>query len=189
MRNSSINRAAFKIGSAIIDPDRRQIRHNDRLIDVEPRVFELLLYLVQSEGAVSRLELLDSIWGVEGSDEALTQSISKLRRILCDTDRPYQIIETIPKIGYRLAVQPTDTQLTSTGNPRFFKPNILSIVQKKFEKNHQYIIGAGTGAGLVALGFFLGSLTSEPQNVEREIECPEHWTVEDCMKLVDDLVR
>ena len=188
MSDSSISRAAFKIGSAIIDPDRRQVRHNDRVIDVEPRVFELLLHLVQSEGAVSRLELLDSIWGVEGSDEALTQSISKLRRILCDTDRPYKIIETIPKKGYRLAVLPTGTELTSTGSPNFGKPNILSVVQKKLQKNYQYILGAATGAGLVALGFFLGSLTREPQNVEREIECPEHWSAEDCMKLVDDLI-
>lgn len=189
MSNLSNPRTAFKIGKVIVDPDLRQVRRNDRVIDIEPKVLELLLQLVRADGPISRLELLDSIWGVEGSDEALTQSISKLRRILCDTDRPYQIIQTIPKVGYRLAVQPTGAELKAERNYTHSQPNILSIVQQRIEKNHQYVLGAALGAGLVMLGFVVASLMREPQNIEREIECPEHWSVKDCMRLIDELTK
>ena len=187
MSNASILRAAFKLGEVIVDPEQRHVHHGDRVIDIEPKVLDLLLHLAETDGVVSRLDLLDSIWGVDGSDEALTQSISKLRRILCDTDRPYRIIVTVPKIGYRLAVQPTAAELTNTKNASSDAPSARAFIQRSFGKYKQYILGAATGAGLVMFGFFLASLVREPQHIEQEIDCPDHWSLEDCLKLIDEL--
>lgn len=71
---------------------------------LEPRVASLLLYLAAHPGkAVRREALLNALWpGVVVSDEALTNAINKLRRAFKDDRTRPQVIETIPKAGYRL---------------------------------------------------------------------------------------
>ena len=65
---------------------------------------EVLMALAARAGqVVSREELLAAVWpGVVVGDEALTQSIIKLRRALGDNPRAPSYIETISKRGYRL---------------------------------------------------------------------------------------
>lgn len=73
-------------------------------VHVEPKAMEVLLVLAARAGeAVSREALLDAVWpGLVVGDEALTQSIIKLRKALGDNPRTPSYIETIPKRGYRL---------------------------------------------------------------------------------------
>ena len=53
--------------------------------------------------AVSRNLLMDRVWpGMVVGDEALTNAINKLRKAFGDDRQNPQIIETIPKVGYRL---------------------------------------------------------------------------------------
>jgi TolB-like protein/DNA-binding winged helix-turn-helix (wHTH) protein/Tfp pilus assembly protein PilF len=65
---------------------------------------EVLMVLAGRAGqVVSREDLLSAVWpGVIVGDEALTQSIIKLRRTLGDNPRSPTYIETISKRGYRL---------------------------------------------------------------------------------------
>ena len=71
---------------------------------IEPKAMEVLMVLAGRAGqVVSRDELLAAVWpGVVVGDEALTQSIIKLRRALGDNPRAPSYIETISKRGYRL---------------------------------------------------------------------------------------
>src|SRR5688572_3291261 len=63
----------------------------------------LMLLAEHADRVVSREELLHAVWpGVVVGDEALTQSVIKLRRALGDDSRSPSYIETIPKRGYRL---------------------------------------------------------------------------------------
>ena len=63
----------------------------------------LMLLAEHGDRVVSREELLKAVWAsVVVGDEALTQSIIKLRRALGDDPRAPSYIETIPKRGYRL---------------------------------------------------------------------------------------
>jgi DNA-binding winged helix-turn-helix (wHTH) protein/TolB-like protein/Tfp pilus assembly protein PilF len=73
-------------------------------VRVEPKAMEVLMALAERAGqVVSRDELLAAVWpGVVVGDEALTQSIIKLRRALGDNPRAPSYIETISKRGYRL---------------------------------------------------------------------------------------
>src|SRR6185503_2947346 len=68
------------------------------------KAMEVLMVLAGRAGAaVGRDELLSAVWpGVIVGDEALTQSIIKLRRALGDDPRSPSYIETISKRGYRL---------------------------------------------------------------------------------------
>ena len=56
-----------------------------------------------SNSVVTRKEIFDSVWrGAVVSDEALTQRIAEIRKAFGDSAHKSKIIETIPKIGFRL---------------------------------------------------------------------------------------
>lgn len=79
---------------------------NGRRVMLESKPLELLRELLLRPGtAVSKAELLDAIWpDVSVVEASLPTAIGKLRRVLKDGRRGRRIIETVPRIGYRLAV-------------------------------------------------------------------------------------
>jgi DNA-binding winged helix-turn-helix (wHTH) protein/TolB-like protein/tetratricopeptide (TPR) repeat protein len=97
-------RERLKIGEWSVDRSADELRRGGETAHVEPKAIEVLLALAARAGeVVSREALLDAVWpGVVVGDEALTQSIIKLRKALGDDSRTPTYIETIPKRGYRL---------------------------------------------------------------------------------------
>jgi len=73
-------------------------------VKLEPKTTRLLAYLARRAGEpLSRRELLEEVWpGVIVSDEALSNAINKIRRAFGDDRQNPAVIETIPKMGYRL---------------------------------------------------------------------------------------
>jgi len=67
-----------------LDPRSRRLTFRGEEIGVEPRVFDVIVYLVeQRERAVGRDELIAAAWGrVDSSDATLAQAILKARRLL-----------------------------------------------------------------------------------------------------------
>lgn len=65
---------------------------------------QVLVYLAEhASQVISREELEEKIWkGRIVSEDALTNTISKLRRAFADDARNPKVIETLPKTGYRL---------------------------------------------------------------------------------------
>ncbi len=98
----------YLLGKAKVYPDRHLIDHHGEQIHLPPKAFALLQSLVQHhDRSVTREELLDQVWGPgRGSDELLNNGISKLRRALGNPGDPASVIETVPKVGYRLNVVP-----------------------------------------------------------------------------------
>jgi tetratricopeptide (TPR) repeat protein/DNA-binding winged helix-turn-helix (wHTH) protein len=70
---------------------------------VRPKSLAVLLDLIENrERVVSKEELLHRIWdGAAVTDDALTQCISDLRRLLGDDPKQPKFIRTIPKQGFR----------------------------------------------------------------------------------------
>jgi len=97
-------RTRLQIGDWWADPATNELGRAGETQRIEPKVMEVLMVLASRPGAVvSREELLSIVWpGVVVGDEALTQSIIKLRRALGDNPRSPAYIETISKRGYRL---------------------------------------------------------------------------------------
>jgi DNA-binding winged helix-turn-helix (wHTH) protein len=85
----------------------------------EPRLIKLLQLLVQSSGKmVSREYLIKEVWNDYGNaDEALTQGISYLRKMLKDERK--ELIETVPKKGYVLHAKTmrTETEQSDAAHP------------------------------------------------------------------------
>jgi DNA-binding winged helix-turn-helix (wHTH) protein len=100
---------ALRIGGWCIDRATNEIARGAERVHLEPKVMDVLMALAAEPGAVfSREQLLAAAWpGMVVGDEALTQSIIKLRRALGDNPRAPAYIETIPKRGYRLIADVT----------------------------------------------------------------------------------
>jgi DNA-binding winged helix-turn-helix (wHTH) protein/TolB-like protein/cytochrome c-type biogenesis protein CcmH/NrfG len=97
-------RSRLQIGEWWADRTTNELGRGTETVRIEPKVMEVLIALAARAGrAVSREELLAAVWpGVVVGDEALTQSVIKLRRALGDNPKAPVYIETISKRGYRL---------------------------------------------------------------------------------------
>jgi DNA-binding winged helix-turn-helix (wHTH) protein len=73
--------------------------------EIQPRPFDLLVYLIEHRGRVLSIdELLDAIWGhriVQPS--SLTVAINRIRSVLEDTNG--KIIRTHHRVGYRFVAE------------------------------------------------------------------------------------
>lgn len=94
----------LRIGEWWADRTTNELRRGSETVRIEPKAMEVLMALAGRAGhVVSRDTLLAEVWpGVVVGDEALTQSIIKLRRALGDSPRKPSYVETISKRGYRL---------------------------------------------------------------------------------------
>lgn len=74
---------------------------------LEVRAMRVLLYLAQRRGeVVGRAELEAAVWpGKVVTEDAVTNTVGRLRRAFGDDARRPRVIETVPKIGYRLIAE------------------------------------------------------------------------------------
>lgn len=98
--------SAFRLGDIDVEPHRNLVRNNERDFALEPRIMDVLCLLVRHSGdVVARDTLIDEIWQIEhGGEDSLTRAISLLRKTFREAGVTNEVIETIPKRGYRLAV-------------------------------------------------------------------------------------
>lgn len=95
----------FRFDGFELDPDRYRLNLKNEAVTVEPRVLELITYLVRNrDRVVTKDELYAALWsGQILSDAALSRCVYQARRILGDDSRHPRFIETIRGRGYRFA--------------------------------------------------------------------------------------
>ncbi|MBQ9610377.1 MAG: response regulator transcription factor [Lachnospiraceae bacterium] len=89
-------------GDIVIDPVRFIVSVKDKEIELPPKQYSLLLYLVENKDMVIEREmLLNKIWGYdfEGNDRVVDNHIKKLRNALGDAGRQ---IKTVITKGYKI---------------------------------------------------------------------------------------
>jgi DNA-binding winged helix-turn-helix (wHTH) protein/TolB-like protein len=93
----------YRFGNCVLDIDRRELRRGTKPVSVEPKVFDLLLYLVQNRGrVVSKDDLIAAVWdGRIVSDSALTTRINAARTAIGDSGKVQSLIRTFPRKGFR----------------------------------------------------------------------------------------
>lgn len=98
---------------------------------IEPKVMQVLTLLAAgAPEVVERSRLLDEIWaGRAMSDEPLTRCIATLRRVLEDSAKDPQYIQTVPKLGYRLVspVEVLHPEAASAAVPAPVRRSLRSI--------------------------------------------------------------
>ena len=95
----------WRFAGCEFDDLRFQLTVNGQVVDMERKPLELLRYLLSRPGEVVRKEeLLEAVWpGVLVVDASLATAVSKLRKVLPEQE----IIQTVPRVGYRIAVPVT----------------------------------------------------------------------------------
>ena len=97
----------LEFGDYSVNAAAREVRRDGELLDIEPRAFELLIYLLEHrERAVGKDELQNEVWGTIVSDSAMTRSVMKLRKSL--GGEPESVIKTVPRFGYRFIATLTE---------------------------------------------------------------------------------
>jgi TolB-like protein/DNA-binding winged helix-turn-helix (wHTH) protein/Tfp pilus assembly protein PilF len=147
------NIGCYRVGSCMVNPSSGEVVNGDLTTRLEPKVMEVLVYLIHHAGeVVTRQVLEDNVWtGTIVSYEALTVTINKIRSALHDNSRTPEYIETLPKKGYRLIANVTPFGQTSetrilAGEPVnkssswYFRPSFLFIVFLSFAVLTGYLI-------------------------------------------------
>jgi TolB-like protein/Tfp pilus assembly protein PilF len=93
----------YHFSDFVLDSGRRELRHGDGLVPLEPQVFDLLEFLIGArERVVSRDELLDTVWrGRTVSDATLSSRINAARVAIGDNGEAQRLIRTLPRKGIR----------------------------------------------------------------------------------------
>ena len=120
-----------------LDTDRRELRRGDRLLSVEPKVFDLLVHLAGNrERVVSKDDLIVAVWnGRIVSESALTSCINAARAAIGDSGEVQRLIKTLPRKGIRFVglvreeVGPTRAAAASVSAPHLppDKPSIAVL--------------------------------------------------------------
>ncbi|MCZ6470248.1 MAG: winged helix-turn-helix domain-containing protein [Gammaproteobacteria bacterium] len=98
------NNKSISIDGWLIETNSSRISRDGVEKKLEPRSMELLLYFAEHPNqVVTRQEIEEEVWQgrVVGYD-ALSASIVKIRKAFSDSSRNPRVLETIPKLGYRL---------------------------------------------------------------------------------------
>jgi DNA-binding winged helix-turn-helix (wHTH) protein/tetratricopeptide (TPR) repeat protein len=105
----------FRVGDYTIDTTLFRITSGSEVVPVEPKVFDLLVYLIRHrDRLLSRDELFQKVWdGREVSDATLSNHIKSARRCLGDSGDLQQTILTVRGRGYQFVAPVTELDVTA----------------------------------------------------------------------------
>lgn len=93
------------IDSIRIRPEFFEVYKDEELLELTPKEFELLLYLIERQGRViTREHMLNSVWNYEfaGDSRIVDVHISHLRDKLEENPKQPKLIKTVRGLGYKL---------------------------------------------------------------------------------------
>ena len=104
---SSAFPSVVRFDAYTLDLQRCSLRRGDDPVDLRPKSFDVLRYLVEHSGRViGKDELIKAVWpGLAVTDDALVQCIRDVRHALGDGG--HRIIQTVPRRGYLFSLEPT----------------------------------------------------------------------------------
>jgi DNA-binding winged helix-turn-helix (wHTH) protein/TolB-like protein len=105
--NNKIENQIYRFGDYSLHAGRREIRNLGDEIELQPRVFDLLSYLLRhSDRAVGKDELQDAVWpGMVVTETALTRAVMKARKAIGDDASRQVMIKTLHGHGYRFVAE------------------------------------------------------------------------------------
>ncbi len=94
---------------------RREILFKGETLPAEPKVYDLLLYLVdRRDRAVSKEEIQDAIWpNVIVTESAMTRCVMKARQLVGDDSKQQKVIKTVHKGGYRFVAEVEQVEMSA----------------------------------------------------------------------------
>ena len=112
MSEKSLSEAtSFQVAGYRVEPSLLRVYGDGSEARLEAKAMQVLMHLVEHPGrVVSRAELEQQLWpGRIVTEDAVTNAVAKLRRAFGDDAHHPRFIETVPKSGYRLVAEVTQT--------------------------------------------------------------------------------
>jgi len=133
------NKRFYEFGPFRLDTAERLLLRNGEEVSITPKVFDLLIVLVENSGHIfEKDELMKAIWPDATVEETnLTRNISTLRRALGESQDRRQYIETIPWRGYRFVASVREAPNNNTETPITAapSPSILNEERARAERS------------------------------------------------------
>lgn len=144
----------YRFGDCVLDPARRVLTRGGAEVAVEPKVFDLLMTLIDNAGAVVTKDMLvDEVWnGRIVSDSAITARIAAARRAVGDNGKAQSVIRTVARRGLEF-VAPLETEgSTAAPSARDAPPAIRYTRSRTGQRLAYAVTGGGPGLPLVHVG-------------------------------------
>jgi DNA-binding winged helix-turn-helix (wHTH) protein/TolB-like protein len=102
---------SYEFGRFRLKVAERVLLREGELVPLTPKVFDILVTLVENGGqVVAKDDLMKRVWPNTYVEEGnLTQNISLLRKALGESPGGVQFIETVPRRGYRFVAETNET--------------------------------------------------------------------------------
>jgi DNA-binding winged helix-turn-helix (wHTH) protein len=149
-----------------VDQQRQEVTRNGSRLRLQGKVYQVLLALIEKPGeVVTREELRMRLWPADthvNYDANVNTTVNKLRQALGDSSEKPVYIETIPRKGYCLLVQPEISDQAGTSNGAHTdasspsaKDSVRTMGGFSFSRSDLWII-LGV-IGLILAGMLLGA--------------------------------
>lgn len=109
----------YHFGSHTLDLETVELLDDGKPVELEPRTFAVLAYLIRHrDRVVKKEELLDEIWGDRFvAEAALTSQIKHARVAIGDDGRSQRAIRTSHRVGYRFVAAVLEEATPAGGAP------------------------------------------------------------------------
>ncbi|HUT49864.1 MAG TPA: winged helix-turn-helix domain-containing tetratricopeptide repeat protein [Alphaproteobacteria bacterium] len=126
-----------------LDTELYELRHDGRPSKVEPRVFDLLHFLVRNAGrVVSRDEIVEEIWGGRIVSEAtISTCLKAARQAVGDDGRTQRFIKTVHGRGFRVVGAVSSGDEAASNGPSYQDADVTP---------HEAVSAASSPPGLKA---------------------------------------
>ena len=132
---------AYEFGPFRVDPRERQLIRNGEVVPLRPKVFDILLLLVQNSGHVlTKDDVMRQVWSNTAVEEGnISRTISTLRTVLGEGPSEHRYIETIPWRGYRFIANVREVLVQEAGK-RIDSIAVLPFVNVNEDPETEYLV-------------------------------------------------
>jgi DNA-binding winged helix-turn-helix (wHTH) protein len=122
--------ASFRFGPFVLDPRTFRLRSSHGEAALSPKAVDLLLMFVQQPSRLfTRDEIFRVLWpDVAVTDNALTQVVSEIRRVLGDSPTSARYLQTLARRGYRFVAPVALVRASRRAGERRSPERVATIV-------------------------------------------------------------
>lgn len=143
----------YKIDGFVLDIKRRCFFHENRLVQLSSRAFDILSYLIEKKGEiVEKEELLKRVWADSFVEESnLPVHISAIRRVLQEKKGESKYIKTISGRGYTF-IAPVAEVISSEE---------IATIQRNISKTDEIVLSKNISLAILPFTFENGNKDNE----------------------------
>jgi anti-anti-sigma factor len=134
----------YRFANCVLDTDHRELYVDETPAPLEPKAYQILVYLVQNcERLVTRDELLEHVWpDVYVHDSAVARRIQALRQAVGDSSNAQQIIQTRRGHGYRFVASIVEEGNTPEALPAKAEATLFLQAMRRFFQDYLMVLNA-----------------------------------------------